>query len=81
MPAEYAAQAYGKFRERATTVTETMTGRDEILGRHKNDAIPVTYRTLSASGTVAAIYRLNRCAASPRLSVILSAHCPDSAGD
>lgn len=81
MPDEYAPQSYANIAESAAAGADTITGRDGIFGHHKNGAIPVTYRTLSAAGTVPAIYRLNRCAASPRLSVILSAHCPDSAGD
>lgn len=81
MPDELAAQAYGRFREFAADLAETNTCRDGIFGRHKKGAIPVTYRTLSAAGTLPAIYRINRCAPSPRLSVILCAYRPDSAGD
>jgi len=81
MPDELAAQAYERLREYAADLAEPMTCRDVIFGRHKKGAIPVTYRTLSAAGTLPAIYRISRCAPSPRLSVILSAHSPDSAGD
>lgn len=81
MPDELAAQEYEKIREYAADLAETMTCRDGIFGRRKKGAIPVTYRTLSAAGTLPAIYWLNRLAPSQRLSVNISALCPDSAGD
>lgn len=81
MPDKLAAQAYERLREYAAYLAEAMICRDGISGRHKKGAIPAIYRTLSAAGTLPAIYRIIRCVPSPRLSVILSAHCPDSAGD
>lgn len=81
MPDELAEQAYEKLMEYAADLAETMAYRDGVFGHHKKGTIPVAYRTLSAAGTVPAIYRLNRCAPSPRLSVFLCVHRPDNAGN
>lgn len=81
MPDEYAAQGYANIAESVAAVAETVGSEPRIFGLHKKGTISVTYQSFSAAGTVPAIYRLNRCAAYPRLSVILSAHSPHNVGN
>lgn len=81
MPDELAAQAYERLREYAADLVEPMICWDGIFGRHKKGAIPVTYRTLSAAGTLRALYRIDRCAPSLRPFDLLSAYRPDIASD
>lgn len=78
MPDEYAAQRCANIAESLSALAETVGSEPRIFGLHKKGAIPFTYRAVTAAGTVPAIYRLNRCAASPRLSVIHSAHSADN---
>lgn len=69
MPNEYDEQLSKISRESSAAFIQSTFDDARIFGRRKKGNNSDSYPGLSAAGTVPAFYRLNRCVASPRLSM------------